>query len=159
MKMLEKCIELIESNRISSTEVADALDKTGVLNGLQPVNPGRHVAGKVHYVSAHDESNWPFHEQIQDVPEKCILYVDAFNCNDKAIFGDLVSKYLLLYKKVKGIIVQGKMRDIPDIKKYSFPIWCTGYSPLGCYNKQVFPSDAIITETNERRSIIEGGIF
>lgn len=159
MNVTEKCIELIESNRISSTEVADALDKTGVLNNLQPINPGRHVAGKAHYVYAHDESNWPLHNQIQDVPENCILYVDTFNCGDKAIFGDLVSKYLLLYKKVRGIVVQGKMRDIPDIKKYAFPIWCTGYSPLGCYNRDIKPSHEIIKEVEERKRYINGGII
>jgi 4-hydroxy-4-methyl-2-oxoglutarate aldolase len=159
MNIIEKCIDLIESNRISSTEVADALDKTGVLENLQPINPGRHVAGRVHYVYTHDESNWPLHEQIQNIPENCILYVDAFNCNEKAIFGDLVSKYLILYKKVKGIVVMGNMRDIPDIKKYSFPIWCKGYSPLGCYNRDVTPNDETIIQANERKGIIEGGIL
>ncbi|MBP9185552.1 MAG: RraA family protein [Bacteroidia bacterium] len=159
MNITEKCIELIESNRISSTEVADALDKTGVLNNLQPVNTGRHVVGRAHYVYAHDESNWPLHDQIQELPENCLLYVDTFNCGDKAIFGDLVSKYLLLYKKVKGIVVQGKMRDIPDIKKYSFPIWCTGYSPLGCYNRDIAPSNEIIEEVEKRKRHINGGII
>ena len=159
MNIKEKCIELIESNWISSTEVADALDKTGVLNNLNPINSGRHVAGVVHYVYTYDESNWPLHEQIQNVPANCILYVDTFNCEDKAIFGDLVSKYLILYKKVKGIVVLGKMRDIPDIKKYSFPIWCTGYSPLGCYNREVMPSDDILKQTEERRLFFDGGIL
>ena len=159
MNISEKIIELIESNRISSTEVADALDKTGVISGLEPINPSRYVAGKVHYVYAHDESNWPLHVQIQDIPDNCILYVDTFNCNDKAIFGDLVSKYLILYKKVKGIVVQGKMRDIPDIKKYSFPIWCTGYSPLGCYNKDVEPSKTILKIIDERKKNIQDGII
>lgn len=159
MNMLQKCIELIESNRISSTEVADALDKTGVLNDLQPINPGRHIVGKAHYVYTHNQSNWPLHDQIQDIPENVILYVDTFDCENKAIFGDLVSKYLILYRKVKGIIVQGKMRDIPDIKKYGFPIWCTGFTPLGCYNKDVEPSKEISDEAEKRRAQIDGGIL
>jgi 4-hydroxy-4-methyl-2-oxoglutarate aldolase len=159
MNITKKCIELIETNRISSTEVADALDKTGVLDNLLPINDGRHVVGEVHYVYAHDESNWPLHEQIQNVPENCILYVDTFNCKEKAIFGDLVSKYLILYKRVKGIVVQGKMRDIPDIKKYVFPIWCTGYSPLGCYNKEVSLSEDIMKQIEDRRYLLDGGII
>lgn len=159
ISLSEKSVDLIESNRISSTEVADALDKTGVIEGLQPVNPGRHVAGIIHYVYTHDESNWALHEQIQNVPENCILYVDTFNCDNKAIFGDLVSKYLILYKRVKGIVVMGKMRDIPDIKKYSFPIWCTGYSPLGCYNRNVPVSDDIKTIAAQRAKELNGGII
>jgi 4-hydroxy-4-methyl-2-oxoglutarate aldolase len=152
-------ISVIEKNRISSTEVADALDKTGVISGLLPINNNRHVAGQVHYVYAFDESNWPLHEQIQDVPEGCLLFIDSFNCKDKAIFGDLVSKYLILYKRVKGLIVNGFMRDIPDIKKYSFPVWCKGYTPLGCYNKPVELSADTRIAVEENRKRFQNGIL
>jgi 4-hydroxy-4-methyl-2-oxoglutarate aldolase len=144
--LIEKTITLIERNRISSTEVADALGKNGVIDGLLPINTGKHIAGKVHYVYAYDESNWSVHEQIQEIPEDCILYIDSFNCNNKAIFGDLVSKYLMLYKQAKGLVVNGFMRDIPDLRKYSFPIWCAGFTPLGCYNIDI----KITPETSEK---------
>lgn len=158
-KSVNDLISIIEKNRISSTEVADALDKTGVIPDLLPINSNRHVAGKVHYVFAYDESNWPLHEQIQDVPEDCLLFVDSFNCNNKAIFGDLVSKYLILYKRVKGIVVNGLMRDIPDIKKYSFPIWCKGYTPLGCFNKPVELGRELSELVENRRDRFQDGIL
>ncbi|MCB9036081.1 MAG: RraA family protein [Lewinellaceae bacterium] len=157
--MIKKIIDLIESNRISSTEVADALGKKGVIPGVHPINPGRHVVGKVHYVYAHNESNWPLHEQIRELPENCLLYVDTFDCEHKAIFGDLVSKYLILYKKVKGIVVQGLMRDVPDLKKYGFSIWCKGYSPLGCYNKSIEPSDEVKAEVKQRSAYFNNGVL
>lgn len=159
MNLTEKCIDLIESNRISSTEVADALGKRGVISGVTAINPGQHVAGKIHYVYTYDESNWPLHEQIRELPENCLLFVDTFNCDNKAIFGDLVSKYLILYKKIKGVVVKGLMRDIPDIKKYNFPIWCKGYSPLGCYNRPVDASKEVIASAKKRSSVLEGGIM
>jgi regulator of RNase E activity RraA len=159
MNIKQSIINLIESNRISSTEVADALGKSGVIEGLQPINPNIHVTGEVHYIYAFDETNWPIHEQVQDLPENCFLYVDTFNCNDKAIFGDLVSKYLLLYKKVKGILVQGKMRDIPDLKKFNFAIWCKGFSPLGCYNRNTEPTSKVIDEAKKRAEEFNGGIM
>jgi 4-hydroxy-4-methyl-2-oxoglutarate aldolase len=158
LNLTEKTIDLIESNRISSTEVADALGKSGVVPDLLPINPGRHVVGVLHYVYCFDESNWPLHEQIREIPANCFLYVDTFNCNDKAIFGDIVSKYLVLYQKAKGIVVQGKMRDIPDLRKYSYPIWCKGYSPLGCYNKPVDASPEILKTTKERAAKMNGSI-
>ncbi len=159
MNLTQRTIELIESNRISSTEVADALGKKGVVPGLAPINPGRHVAGKIHYVYAHSESNWPIHEQIRELPDNCFLYVDAFNCNGKALFGDLVSKYLILYKKVKGVVVQGLMRDIPDLKKYGFAIWCKGYSPLGCFNKNIEPPVEVVAAAAEQAAALNGGIM
>ncbi len=159
MSLVQQTIELIESNRISSTEVADALGKRGVVPGLIPINPGRHVAGEIHYVYAHSESNWSMHEQIRELPTNCFLYVDAFGCGEKAIFGDLVAKYLILYKKVKGILVQGRMRDVPDLKKYGFPIWCTGYSPLGCFNINVPVSEGTRAEAEERATTLNGGVL
>lgn len=159
MKSITKrSVDLIRSNRISSTEVADALGKSGVELGLKPINPGLHKTGIIHYVYAYDESNWPIHEQIVDIPQNIFLYVDTFNCKNKAVFGGLVSKYLILYQNVEGIIVNGYMRDIPDIKKYSFPIWCKGTSPLGCYNLKVKPSEDVKKTALERAKSLNGGI-
>lgn len=159
MKITENCIDLIESNRISSTEVADALGKQGVLPGFISVNQGKFLAGKVHYVYAHDHSNWPVHDQIRSIPPNCVLYVDSFNCDNKAIFGDLVTKYIMLYQKAKGIVVNGLLRDIPDLKKYSFPIWCRGFTPLGCYNIEVTPTKKLMENVNAAKQKLQDGIL
>lgn len=58
------------------------------------------------------------------------------NC-DKAIFGDLVSKYILLYKRAKAIVINGILRDIPDLIKENYPIWLNGKSPIGCVNRKM----------------------
>jgi 4-hydroxy-4-methyl-2-oxoglutarate aldolase len=136
MNITNKIIDLIGSNRISSTEVADALGKQGALPGFKAVNNNNFVVGELYYIYAFGNSNWSIHEQIRDIPQNAVIYVDAYNCEDSAIFGDLVSKYILLYKKAKGIIVNGMLRDIPDLRKYNFSIWCKGFTPIGCFNKK-----------------------
>lgn len=135
--MIEKIISTIDKNKISSVEVADALSKTGVIDDIKSFNSGHFVVGKIKYVCTYSESNWPLHEQIRDLDEDVILYVDAFDCKNRAIFGDIVSKYLYLYKRVKGIIVNGLIRDAHRIRKENYPLWCKGVTPLGCFNKQV----------------------
>jgi len=155
----KEIISIIERNRISSTEVADALGKKGVLEGMLPINSGKHVSGKVKYVYTFDETNWPIHEQVQDLEGDVILFVDTFNCGTKAIFGDLVAKYLILYKRVKGIVVNGYMRDIPNLKKHNYPIWCLGYTPLGCANINLTASNDIVKKAEARKKIFEGGII
>ena len=46
-----------------------------------------------------------------------------------AIFGDIVAKYLLLYKGSEGIIVNGFVRDVHTlIKEISHLVWC---DPIG----------------------------
>ncbi len=152
MDIRNKIIDYLVRNRVSTTEVADALGKTGVLSGLMPVNKGHYKAGKIKWIYAYEESNWPVHEQIQNLEENCIVYVESFGCGDRAIFGELVSKYMLLYRQSKALVVDGNMRDAAGLIKENWPIWCTGFNPVGCFNRE--PScefdPAIRWEHNER---------
>ena len=47
MDITEKIIDYIQTNKVSSTEVADCLGKTGAIPNVYPVNPGQFRAGKV----------------------------------------------------------------------------------------------------------------
>lgn len=155
----EQIIDLIERNRISSTEVADALGKSGVIDDIDLLNPGKFEVGEVQYVYGFNESNWPIHEQLHEVKENSIVFVDMFNCDNKAAFGELVAKYLLLYKKVKGIVVNGLMRDNHSLRKESYPIWCKDVTPLGCYNREVELTDEIKNKVETRKKRFDGGVL
>lgn len=132
----EDIIDYLVRNRVSTTEVADCLGKTGVLPKLMPCNQGYYKAGRIKWVYAYDESNWPVHEQICDIEEDRIVFVDTVNCGDRAIFGELVSKYILLYHQSRAIVVNGKMRDAAALIREKWPIWCEGYTPVGCFNRK-----------------------
>lgn len=101
-----------------------------------PCNQGYYKAGKIVWVYVYDESNWPVHEQIQDIAEDSIVFVDTLNCGDRAVFGELVSKYILLYHQSRAIVVNGKMRDASALLREKWPIWCSGYTPVGCFNRK-----------------------
>lgn len=132
----QRMVDYLVRNRVSTTEVADALGKTGVLPNLMPVNQGYYKAGKIKWVYAYEESNWPVHDQIQDIEEDCVIFVETFGCGDRAIFGELVSKYLLLYRQSRALVIDGKMRDAAALIKEKWPIWCNGFTPVGCFNRK-----------------------
>lgn len=132
----EKIVDYLVRNRVSTTEVADALGKTGVLPGVFPINKGMYKAGVVKWIYAYGESNWPVHEQIQNIDEDRIILVDAFDCNGRAVFGELVSKYLLLYRQSRALVILGNMRDAAALLRNNWPIWCEGYNPVGCFNRK-----------------------
>ena len=134
MKIEDKILDYILTNKVSTTEVADCLGKTGVLANIFPINSGQFRAGKVRWVYAYNESNWDVHEQIRNVQKGEIVYIEAFNCGDRAIVGELVSKYLLLYRRAGAIVTNARMRDAHKLIKERYPIWCTGFSPVGCFN-------------------------
>ena len=136
MNVSERIIDYLVRNRVSTTEVADVLGKTGVLPNVMPVNRGHYKAGKIKWIYAYEESNWPIHEQVQDIEEDCVIFVEAFDCGDRAVFGELVSKYILLYHQSRAIITNGKMRDAAALIKENWPIWCDGLTPVGCFNRK-----------------------
>jgi len=157
---LEKAIiGTIERNRISSTEVADVLNKTGLLRGIKPINGGHFIAGKVMYTYAHDESNFALHRQIADVIEGSIVFVDCFQCNERAALGHLVSKYLVLYRRAKGVVVNGYIRDVHRIRKDGFPIWAVGGTPIGCFNTDTELTASLNQEIEKRKKEFEGSVL
>lgn len=136
MTIKEEITDYLVRNRVSTTEVADALGKTGVLPNLMPVNCSHYKAGEIKWIYAYKESNWSVHEQIQNIEEDKIVMVDTFECGTRAIFGELVSKYLLLYRQSRAIVVLGKMRDAAALIRENWPIWCEGFNPVGCFNSK-----------------------
>lgn len=132
--MHSKLIDYIRRNRVSTTEVADCLNKSGVLSGVSALNRGHFCVGSVSWVYAWKESNWSIHDQIRDVPEGNIVIMDAIECKDRALIGDLVCKYLLLYRQMRAIVVRGNVRDVPRLIKENWPVWCEGGNPVGCFN-------------------------
>ena len=136
MDITERIVDKIKRNRISTTEVADCLDKSGAIPKVQPIKDGHFRVGKVFWVYAYNESNWEVHEQIREACEGDIVLIEGFSCNGRAIFGELVAKYLLLYRQVSGIVTQGLVRDVPRLIKENWAIWAEGGTPLGCFNRK-----------------------
>ena len=96
--MKKKIIDYIRRNRVCTTEVADCLGKTGVLENVMPINRGHFKVGNVKWVYADHESNWNVHKMIIDTQEGDIVFIDAIDEN--------------------------------------YPIWSTGFTPVGCFNKE-----------------------
>lgn len=134
--MKSKIIDFIRRNRVCTTEVADCLGKAGVLEGVMPINRGHYKVGNVKWVVADNESNWNVHKMVIDAQERDVVFIDAINCKHRAIIGELVSKYILLYKQAEAIICNAKLRDASALIRENYPIWCTGFTPVGCFNKE-----------------------
>lgn len=156
--MKEKIINYIRRNRVSTTEVADCMGKSGVLDGVLPLNPHHFTVGEIQYLYAIQDSNWTVHEALdhEAVTDKIIM-IDAIDVHGRAIIGDIVSKYILLYLGNQGIVCTGKMRDAHILLKENYPIWCKGVSPVGCFNKEV-DKEQFTNEIKRRRDYYQGAI-
>ncbi len=146
-----KISDYIIRNRVSTTETADALGKDSeFIIDAMPLNRGYHRCGKIKWIYAYDNSNWPIHEQIENIEEDMVIFAETFDDNNRAIFGELVSKYLMLYKRSAAIITNGLLRDAAALYRENWPIWCKGVTPLGCYNKK--PKGEIAEEIRHAHS-------
>lgn len=156
MNYTKSIIEFCLSNRVSTTEVADALGKSGVLPRVQPINFNFYRVGSVKTVFTANCSNFAVHEQIRDVNKGDVVIIFAHNCDDRAIIGDLISKYLLLYKGAAAVIVKGFVRDAARLRREGYAVWAEGFTPLGCFNipADPFPED-LMQQINHD---YEGGI-
>lgn len=155
--MLDPIIRYIRINRVSTTEIADAMGKTGDIPGVRPLTGQLHCVGKVRWIYAYAESNWDFHVQIRDVCPGEIILVETFDCNTRAVFGSLVSKYLLLYRQAAAIVIRGYVRDVHTLIKEKYPVWAEGVTPIGCFNRQAeYPFDERVLV--EKRDLYNGSI-
>lgn len=151
-EILEYCI----ANRVSTTEVADALGKGGVLPKVLPINFNQFRVGPTRVIFTANNSNYAVHEQIRDVQKGEVVIIFAHNCDERAIIGDLISKYILLYKGAAAVVVQGLVRDAARLRREGYAVWSEGVSPLGCFNEpsEPYPKDI----EAQKRKLYEGGI-
>ena len=156
MGYTQEIIDYCQKNRLSTTEIADALGKAGVFPKVIPINNNLYRVGLIRCVFTANNSNYAVHEQIREVQEGEVVIVFSYNCEDRAIFGDLISKYLLLYRGASAIVVQGLVRDVARLRRDGSAIWSEGVSPLGCNNMQAddYPPEL----EREIRAQYEGGI-
>lgn len=135
MNNFQQILNFCSENRVSTTEVADALGKSGVMNDVMPINPGLYRTGPVRPVFTAYNSNYSVHEQIRSVQKGEIVIIFSHECEGRAIIGDLICKYLLLYKGAAAIVVNGAVRDAAALRREGYAIWAEGVTALGCYNE------------------------
>lgn len=155
--LTDQIIDRIQRNRISSTEVTDCLDKSGALPRVVALNRGHHRVGRVFWTYAYNESNWELHEQLRGVPERAVVITETFQCGSRAVYGNLVAKFLILYRQSAALVACGSLRDAPHLIKENWPIWMEGLTPVGCFNRpNSEPLDPAVLE--ERRTRYDGAI-
>lgn len=155
--MREQIIQYIRRNRVSTTEIADCMGKTGAVETATPVNRGHFKVGKIKYTYAVEESNWTIHEQIIDTEENDVVFIDPIKCGNRAMIGELVSKYILLYRQAAAIVTTAPMRDAAALIRENYSIWCNGFNPNGCFNakpKKELPLNII----KEHKNYYDGSI-
>jgi len=115
-----------------STDISD------LLNRLYAVDPGivcltgsqHRLCGPACTVKVFPGDNLMVHKVLDVAKPGDIVVVDAHGSSMNAVLGDLISTKAK-HRGIAGFIVDGFVRDIPDILKLDFPVFARGATPIG----------------------------
>ncbi|MGK9181793.1 RraA family protein [Priestia filamentosa] len=145
---------------VSTTCVSDAMEGLNNLDSsIKPLQDKYKVMGRAFTVKMPVGDNLIFLRAIREARPGDILVVDAKGDTYRAIAGDFIvgmAKTL----GIKGIVVDGVIRDLEGIKRLDFPVFCKGTTvaasgkagngelnvPISCGGVTISPGDLIIGE-------------
>ena len=113
-------------------------DISDLLNRLYAVDPSIHCMTGEHHrlcgaactVKVFPGDNLMVHKALDVCRPGDILVVDAGASNMNAVLGDLISTKAK-HRGIAGVIVDGLIRDLPDIRELDFPVFARGTTPIG----------------------------
>ncbi|UCH71813.1 MAG: orotidine 5'-phosphate decarboxylase [Thermoplasmatales archaeon] len=141
---------------VSTPNISDAMHKQGAMKDIKPIKLGFHMVGKALTVRTID-GDWAKPVEAIDKADKGQVIVVDVTGGKTAVWGELATWSAKL-NGVAGVVIDGAIRDLDDIVKMDFPIFCKhiavnagepkGFGEIGteivCGNQTVKTGDWII---------------
>jgi len=106
-------------SKVSSPNISDAMHRQGELKGIRPVCSGVKMIGPAFTVRTYPGDWAKTVEAIDEAPQGSVIVIDAGGVGP-AVWGELAT-YSSLEKKIAGVVIDGAIRDVPEIRKVKFP--------------------------------------
>jgi len=105
--------------QVSTANISDVMHRERELEGIHAIVPGAKMVGKAITVRT-SPGDWAKPVEAIDVAEEGdVIVVDAHGVGP-AIWGEQATRSCL-QKKLAGIVIDGGIRDVPEIRKLGFP--------------------------------------
>lgn len=148
---------------ISASNTADVMNRSCAMNPRIHLvsNPkNQMMVGSAYTVKCRAGDNLTLHAALNYCQEGDVLVVSNEEDTTRALLGEVMMAYLRFTKKVAGIVIDGPIRDIDEIGRWDFPVYCTGTTPGGPYKEgpgeinvpiscggiMVYPGDIILAD-------------
>lgn len=143
---------------IPTTAISDVLKGMNNINPrVKPLKEEYRIAGRAFTVKTAVGDNLAVLRAIKEAKPGDIIVVDAKGDTYRAIAGDFVVG-MMQTMEFGGLVVDGVIRDIVDIRKLDFPVFSKGTTvssggkngpgetntPISCGGAQVNPGDIIV---------------
>ena len=156
--------ELVKAfETIPASNVADVMGRNCAMNPrihLVSSPKKQMMSGVAYTVKARGGDNLALHAALNLAGEGDVIVVSNEEDSTRSLIGEVMMSYLRYTKKIAGIVLDGPIRDIDEIGKWDFPVYCTGTTPGGPYKEgpgeinvpiacggvSVMPGDIILAE-------------
>ena len=113
-------------------------DISDLLNRLYAVDPGihgltgshHHLSGPACTVKVFPGDNLMVHKALDVAMPGDIVVVDAYGTSTNAVLGDIISQKAK-HRGIAGFVIDGLVRDLPDILPLDLPVFARGTTTLG----------------------------
>ncbi len=113
-------------SKVSTPNISDAMHRKGAMHGIRPIRSGFHMVGKALTVKTMDGDWAKPVEAIDKAEPGDVLVIDA-GSGDTAVWGELAT-WSAKMKGLAGVVVDGAVRDLDDLLKIDFPVFCRNIS-------------------------------
>ena len=123
---------------IPASNTADVMGRSCAMNPrikLVSSPKAQMMVGPAYTVKCRAGDNLLLHAALNYCNEGDVLVVSNEGDDTRSLIGEVMMAYLYYTKKIAGIIIDGPIRDIDEIGKWDFPVYCTGTTPGGPYKE------------------------
>lgn len=112
---------------VSTPNVSDAMHRKGTLKGIKQIIPATKMVGKALTVLTMRGDWAKTVEAIDQAKEKDVIVIDSEKSR-AAVWGELAT-ISAIKRGVCGVVIDGAVRDVEDIREMKFPVFARYVSP------------------------------
>ncbi len=116
---------------IPSSIVSDCLNRYYAMAGdIKPIYEGIRLCGPAITIQSMSGNNMMSHLALTFAQEGDVFVIDGRGYLGNAVWGG-VQATCAIKKGIAGLIVDGAIRDVEDMRRMKFPVYCKGVTPAG----------------------------
>jgi len=117
--------------KIPSSILADCLNRYYGMNGhIKPIFEKIRLCGPALTIQSMAGNNLMSHLALTFAEPGDVLVIDAKGYIGGAVWGGVQAAYAIR-RGVAGLVVDGAIRDVEDMRQMGFPVFCRGVTPVG----------------------------